>query len=973
MRKVLDYAAIAFSMLLAASMEFAPLSAAYANVQADNQVDVVEDDISSEVFAFDANNLQTNSDGSDDPLGNEVGENEGEVSVDQTDGASDEQEEPTKEEQPVSSDAPTTSQSQERPSSDEKVTDKDPIKQNGEQQQSAPFSYSEIVLPQGAHAAVVEVDENAGEVDWGAVQKAGVSYVLLALGHTDADANCVLDAQWARNVAECERLGIKFGVVFSTSAFGSSELEKEAQFVIENMQGVTPDLPIFLKLANSAAAGNDISGNVSTFCRAINDAGFSSGIYADSALWTNALSGDDLTAWDRWSAPQNADETEYPAGFSFCGSPQLIQVAGIDGQVHFGFLFGTVQQDVKKQPNQQQNQQQNTEQNKDGQLEAGASSIENGESPKDSKDAVELKAETESSAKDAQDKAAKEKAAKEARAKAIANQHIEYAPHVRNLGWRAVSSDGKTAGTTGKALSLEALKITLKNPVAAGSVVARAHVSDIGWQASVKDGAVVGTTGKAKAIEAIQLSLTGDMAKQFDIYYRVHASNIGWMAWAKNGQNAGSQGYGYAIEAIQIRLVEKGSAAPSASGSVTKQAFRRQGLAISYRGHVQNIGWQGAVKNGKTAGTTGRGLHLEALSVSLANQVPGEFGQVQVNAHVTNLGWRGYKTGTAGTTGRNLSIEAVQMKLTGEISKRYDIYYRVHAANIGWMAWAKNGQSAGTEGYAYSVEAVQVVLVPTGKGAPSASGSVTKDAFRKKPLGIQYRAHVTNIGWQGAVENGAIAGTTGRALTVQALSVSLVRQGTGEGGSVRVNPYLTGKGWTGFASGTVGTTGQNRAMQAIRAELTGEIANKYDLYYRTHVSGYGWLGWAKNGKESGTTGLGASVEAVQFKLVKKGGKAPGSTSNTFVSAPSYSYRSVVSGSWQSAVSGGAVSGTVGKNKPITNFKMSASSSSVSGGVQYRVHAANVGWKSRVSSGAQAGDSKNAIQAVQISLTGNLAK
>ena len=35
-------------------------------------------------------------------------------------------------------------------------------------------------------------------------------------------------------------------------------------------------------------------------------------------------------------------------------------------------------------------------------------------------------------------------------------------------------------------------------------------------------------------------------------------------------------------------------------------------------------------------------------------------------------------------------------------------YYGVHAQNIGWMDWAKNGHSAGTAGYSYRLEAIQI-------------------------------------------------------------------------------------------------------------------------------------------------------------------------------------------------------------------------------------------------------------------------
>jgi uncharacterized protein YjdB len=60
------------------------------------------------------------------------------------------------------------------------------------------------------------------------------------------------------------------------------------------------------------------------------------------------------------------------------------------------------------------------------------------------------------------------------------------------------------------------------------------------------------------------------------------------------------------------------------------------------------------------------------------------------------------------------------------MAEHYDVYYRVHAQTYGWLGWAKNGESAGTEGLSKRLEGIQIVLVPKGSAAPSASyGGVT--------------------------------------------------------------------------------------------------------------------------------------------------------------------------------------------------------------------------------------------------------
>ncbi|MCF2669482.1 hypothetical protein JQM81_13185 [Faecalicatena contorta] len=79
-----------------------------------------------------------------------------------------------------------------------------------------------------------------------------------------------------------------------------------------------------------------------------------------------------------------------------------------------------------------------------------------------------------------------------------------------------------------------------------------------------------------------------------------------------------------------------------------------------------------------------------------------------------------------------------------------------------------------------------------------------------------------------------------------------------------------------------GTEGENKKIEAISIKLTGEMQERYDIYYRVHTSDIGWQGWTKNGDKAGTEGYGKKVEAVQIKLVKKGEVAPGSVINSFL-------------------------------------------------------------------------------------------
>ena len=452
----------------------------------------------------------------------------------------------------------------------------------------------------------------------------------------------------------------------------------------------------------------------------------------------------------------------------------------------------------------------------------------------------------------------------------VAKYSIEYRASVAGKGWQAWKKDGKTAGTTGKGRAIEALNIKLKGTGLTGGVEYRTHVQSKGWLDYVKDGKLSGTTGKGLRTEAVSVRLTGELASAFDIYYRVHSQAYGWLGWAKNGADAGTTGLGLRMEAIEIRLVAKGDAAPGP----TAKAYVKPAQSLQGRGHVQSIGWQAWVAPGKTIGTTGRGLRLEAFALKVAN--PNYSGSVQYKAYVTGVGWQGWKSNgaTAGTTGQGRQLRAVQIKLTGKLADKYDVFYRVHSAKFGWLGWAKNGEVAGVSGFTCRMEALQVRLVAKGGKAP---GSTVNPLVK---LSYTSQGNVATKGWLDKGTGKRVVGTTGKSLRLEAFKLSVAST---MAGGIEYNAYVQDDGWKGWKkNGAVaGAEGQGKRIEAIRIRLTGDLANSFDVYYRAHVQGMGWMGWAKNGANTGTNKLALKMEAFEIAIVLKGSAAPGSTMQPF--------------------------------------------------------------------------------------------
>lgn len=169
---------------------------------------------------------------------------------------------------------------------------------------------------------------------------------------------------------------------------------------------------------------------------------------------------------------------------------------------------------------------------------------------------------------------------------------------------------------------------------------------------------------------------------------------------------------------------------------------------------------------------------------------------------------------------------------------------------------------------------MEIRLVAKGKPAP---GTV-KNSFKQN---IKYQTHIQDIGWQDYVNSGDLSGTTGRSLRLEGIRINI--ENTDVKGSVEYCTHVQDIGWQDYVSNNKmsGTQGRSLRLEAIKIKLTGELANKYDIYYRVHCQNLGWMGWAKNNEAAGSAGYAYRLEAIQIVLVDKGGAAPGSTKNAF--------------------------------------------------------------------------------------------
>ena len=551
--------------------------------------------------------------------------------------------------------------------------------------------------------------------------------------------------------------------------------------------------------------------------------------------------------------------------------------------------------------------------------------------------------------------------------------------HVQHDGWMDSVGLGEVAGTTGENKNLEAIRIAPSDGFPDDSNVSIRVFVNGEWLGPFSANEVAGTVGKSQAIEAIQIELTGSAADQYDVWYSVHSAKDGWSGWAKNGEKAGCSGLGKNAQAVNLRLTPKGSDAPEPLGAKT-EAYSY--VKVSYRAHIQKLGWQSKVSDGVTSGTTGRGLNLEKIEVELGDELSN--GSVEIRAHIAKNGWGKWQTGSAGTTGRGLAVEAVQIRLSGDIVNQYDIWYRVHSAKMGWLDWACNGAPAGTSGKGYGIQAIEIRLVEKNGAAPGSTAKSFDGLSETVKVSGMY-INGTSAGNMDAKE--VVVGDSGSTVPLQSFSLIINNQ-IMEDASVSYRASTAFSGWQDAWSSdgsavNSSSSGSGCQINAIEIKLNESLSDQYDVWYRTYIVGSGWLGWAKNGEPSGTEGTQGGIAAIQIRLTNTGSPAPGSTNNAYKtlgnSTPKVVYQTHVSKvGWQPAVSDGETAGTTGRGISIEALRVTVEGANdVSGDIQVWAHVQKRGWTSAdepVVAPTYAGTTgeKLELQAIKLKLTGELA-
>ena len=372
-------------------------------------------------------------------------------------------------------------------------------------------------------------------------------------------------------------------------------------------------------------------------------------------------------------------------------------------------------------------------------------------------------------------------------------------------------------------------------------------------------------------------------------------------------------------------------------------------IGVEYYSHVQDRGWEKEFnyKNGEQSGTTGRNLKVEAMKIRLINSPNGS--SIRYRAYIQSKGWQTIqKNGEMiGTTGQNRRIEAIRIDLLG--LEEYSVKYRAHVQDKGWLEWCYDGDIAGVIEEKLKIEAIQIEIVPKEIKIPT----------------VKYRSHVQDRGWEKVYKTDGIqSGTMGRNLKVEAMQIQVNNLGSLDG-HVRTMTYLEGLGWQNwkYDGEITGTTGQNRKIFSIKIKLEG--IDGYSIKYRVHVQDIGWTSWKADGSSIGAPVINKKkIEAIEIKIDR--------TENIEDNIHVEYYSKIQDFGWENEYyyQDGEVSGIIGRNKKIENFKVRMINAPEGATLKYRAFVEGTGWQDWSNNSEIAGtNTGKRIYAIRLELDG----
>ncbi|MBQ9110666.1 MAG: Ig-like domain-containing protein [Oscillospiraceae bacterium] len=190
----------------------------------------------------------------------------------------------------------------------------------------------------------IDVSKYQPSIDWESLAEDGVDFAIIRLGfrgYGEAGA-LVMDNYYRSHMEGAKAAGIDTGVYFFTQAITPEEAVEEANFVLEVLQGIELEVPVYLDVESISAEGrmeaanltpDQLTENLKAFCSTIENAGYEAGVYANMYWLNNKMNAAELeNDYSIWLA-NYTNQTVYEGAYDIWQYTNIGTYAGIEGCV----------------------------------------------------------------------------------------------------------------------------------------------------------------------------------------------------------------------------------------------------------------------------------------------------------------------------------------------------------------------------------------------------------------------------------------------------------------------------------------------------------------------------------------------------------------------------------------------------------------------------------------------------------------
>lgn len=181
----------------------------------------------------------------------------------------------------------------------------------------------------------VDISEMNPSVDFQALKKAGIQFVLIrcGFGNDDPDQD---DASFFENVRKADAAGMPWGTYLYSYALNGDMARSEARHVLRLLGGRKPSYGVWYDVEDASQAGADLVALCEIFCETIEAAGLYCGIYSMLAWLETKLDSPRLDKYDKWVA-QWASACEYRKPYGIWQYTDSLYINGknFDGNIAY--------------------------------------------------------------------------------------------------------------------------------------------------------------------------------------------------------------------------------------------------------------------------------------------------------------------------------------------------------------------------------------------------------------------------------------------------------------------------------------------------------------------------------------------------------------------------------------------------------------------------------------------------------------